>query len=190
MNMQHGKRQVWIGALALGFLCLPLAAQTVKEVKVDYSQVRPCIQGFEFAISEAINATFTNQLGIMQKPKGAYLRGYGYEFSFLLDIRRAIQTPFGLLNNDPDTTPEQRKQRIENFKDKLVRVLLSRGPGMAQLQKNESIAIIAHFEEFNPAEGTVSKTLILSVLKSDLDAVGNRQDRLDEFKQRVKTVEY
>ncbi len=190
MDMQLWKQRVFFGALALGFSCLPLVAQTGKQVKVDYSQVRPCIQSFELALSEAINSSFPNQLGIMQKPRGAYLRGFGYEFSFLLDIRRAIQTPFGPLNNDPDKTPEQRKQRVENFKDNLVRLLLSNGRGMAQLQPNESIAIIAHFDEFNPAEGVTSKTLILSVLKKDLDEIGNKQDRFNEFKQRVKTVEY
>ena len=51
---------------------------------------------------------------------------------------------------------------------------------------------MAYFEEFNPLipGGKESKTLILSVSKSDISDPGNRQDKYNEFKQKVKIVEY
>jgi hypothetical protein len=41
-----------------------------------------------------------------------------------------------------------------------------------------------------PDEPSENKTIVLSVLKRDLDEFGNRSDRLKEFKQRMKIVEY
>jgi hypothetical protein len=72
----------------------------------------------------------------------------------------------------------------------LIGVMLSKGRGLAQVQKNESITIFAFFEEINPDEGNVNQTLILSVLKSDLDELAARPERFNEFKQRIKIVEY
>lgn len=203
MKIRGKERRVWLNILALGLLCLPLAAQSSKEGAkdsarestkgggVDYGQVRPSIQKFETAILAAINATFNNPLGLKAAPKGAYLQGYGYTFSFLVNIRWGMtHTPFGDYPNASDQTPEQRMQRINAMKDALVSVLFYLGSGMAQLEKDKYVTITAFFEETNPDVGTVNKTVILSILKSDLDELGNKQDRLNEFKKKVKIVEY
>ena len=185
----HGRRyRVCFGVLALGLLCLPLAAQSGRSVPVDYAKVNLQIQGFERAITDEINKAF-NPWGL-QKPKGAYLPGYGFMFTFLLNIRYGTATPFG--NIPDDVTPSQKKQRIEGLKEKLMQILLDQGKRMDKLQKGESISITAFFEERNPlnSESDVNKTLILSVLQSDLDESILRQEGLNEFKHRVKIVEY
>ena len=181
------------GVLALGLLCLPLAAQSGRSVPVDYTRASLQIQGVERAITDAIKTTFTNPLGFDQKPKGAYLPGYGFMFTFLVNIRYGMTpTPFGNISTDADITPEQKKQRIDGLREKLMRILLDQGKRMDKLQKGESISITAFFEERNPLnpESDVNKTLILSVLQSDLDESILRQEGFNEFKQRVKIVEY
>ena len=188
MRMHGRKYHVCFGVLVLGFLCLPLAAQGGRSVPIDYTKVGLQIQGFERAITDEVNKAF-NPLGF-QKPKGAYLPGYGFMFTFLVNIRYGTATPFG--NIPDDITPAQKKQRIEDLKGKLIGLLLENGKRMDRLQKGESIAITAFFEERNPLnpDSDVNKTLILSVLQSDLDESILKQEGFGEFKQRVKIVEY
>jgi hypothetical protein len=190
---QDRKQRILLVILALGFLCLSLAAQDHVEARIDYPRASRDIQQLEVAINGAISKTFSNPFGLVHKPKGGYLWGYGYVFTFVVNIKLGmIHTPFGNLKSGPDVTPDEKKQRIDGLKDELVRVLFRSGSGLAKLQEGESIAIMAFFEESDPLipEGQANKTLILSVLKSDLDQFGNKQERFNEFKQKVKTVEY
>lgn len=178
--------------LAFTLLCLPLVAQDSKGAGVSRDQVG-FIRNFETALNKAISTTFSNPFGLVSKPKGVYLQGYGYTFQFLVNIRRGmIQTPFGAFANAAEITPEQKKQRIEQCKDELLHALLNAGSGPPGLKSNEYISIIAFFEEINPVspEENVNKTMILSVLKSDLEKTGSLQNRFDDFKQRVKIIEY
>ncbi|MBZ5498544.1 MAG: hypothetical protein LAP85_19275 [Acidobacteriia bacterium] len=202
MTTQGRIRQAWFSALVLGCFCLSLGAQSIpstqtaqstKAVKVESALVRPFIQGFETALNIAAAASFPGPFGVEQKARGFYMPGFGYEFIFAVNTRRGVvQTPFGAYDPDADKTPEQRKQRVEELKGNLVRILLSAGNGAVKLQKDEYVAIIAVFEERDPVnpDGNLSKTLILSVLKSDLDELANKQERYSELKQRVKIVEY
>ena len=179
--------------MILGFLCATAAAQGTKGLKVDYGQERPVVRNFELAISQAIATSFTGPFGLVQAPKGVHLPGYGYTFMFTINIRRGmINTPFGSYANEADITPEQKAQRIESLKDKLVRLLFEHGSRLTSLQRNETIAICALFEETNavkPDENT-NKSIILSILKSDLDELASKQERFNELRQRVKIVEY
>ncbi len=191
MIRQSMKRAVHIGVLALGILCLPLAAQGPKAASVDYAQMRSSIQRFENAVWNVSSKTF-GDMGILGKPKGVYLQGYGYMYSVLVNPRWGritINTPFGDLPSGTDLSPEERKKRLDEYKEQLVSVLFRQGNALPQLDKDKYITIAAFLEEVNP-EGTVNTTIILSVLKSDLDELGNKADRYNEFKQRVKIVEY
>jgi hypothetical protein len=178
VNCEARKRSVLFVALVLCFGCLPLSAQNGGETKTDYPGASREIQSFEIAINGAIQRTFSGPFGLVSPPKGGYLPGYGYVFNFVVNIKRGMtQTPFGMMKTGEDLSPEEKKRRIDGLKDELVRVLLNSSAGFVKLQKSESIAIMAYFEEFNPLipEGKETKTLILSVSKSDL---------------KVKIVEY
>ena len=187
------KRRWLIGIPFLVLLCLPLGAQDSKDGNIDGVKLRPFIRTLEVAINSAIGATFPGPFGTIQKPKGAYLPGFGYTFTFLINIRRGmINTPFGAYPNEAEISLKEKNQRIESLKDMLVRILLSPSNRTAGLQKEESIAIVGFFEESDPVkpEADLNKTLILSVLKGDLDELADKKDRFNELKQRVKIVEY
>jgi hypothetical protein len=190
---QDWKRCILPVVLALGFLCISVPAQDRVEARIDYPRASRDIQQLEVAINDAISETFSNPFGLVHKPKGGYLWGYGYVFTFVVNIKWGMTpTPFGNLRTGPDITAEEKKQRIDGLKDKLVLVLFRSGSGLAKLQQGESVAIMGFFEDSNPLipEGQANKTLILSVLKSDLDQFANKQERFNEFKQKVKTIEY
>jgi hypothetical protein len=180
--------------LLAGLLVGARAYPAVQEdTRMDPASARREIQNFEAALNNAINATFSSSpFALVQKPKGVLLQGYGISFSFLINIHRAvINTPFGEVHTQPDITPELKKRKIEELKDRLIRVLADNGDGLKQLRPNETVSIVLFLEDRNfPDEPNENKTVVLSVLKKDLDDFGRGEDRWKELKPRIKTVEY
>ncbi len=164
------------------------------EARVDYASTRQDIQRFEAAVNEAVFSAFSSSpFAVVQKAKGAYLEGYGISFAFLVNIHRAVvNTPFGeVIRSRVEAAPDLKKRRIEELKEKLIRVLRNNGDIFRQLPGEDWITIVAFIEDRNfPGEPSENKTIVMSVLKKDLDELGNRSDRLKEFKQRIKIVEY
>jgi len=163
------------------------------ETGIEAASARREIQNFEAALNNAINATFSSSpFALVQKPKGVLLAGYGVTFSFLINIHRAvINTPFGEVRTQPDVTPELKKRKIEELKDRLIRVLADNGDGLKQMSKGDTVSIVMFLEDRNfPDEPNENKTLVLSILKKELDDLGRSQERWKELKQRIKTVEY
>ncbi len=176
----------------MGFSMVAQASVQESAEKVDYAAVHQNILSFEAVMSDAINSTFSsNPLSIVQKPKGVYLDGYGLTFTFLINIHTAvIHTPFGAIQRN-DMTPEAKNRRIEELKDKLIRLLLDNPESFRQLRKEDWITVVAYIEDRNiPDEPNASKTVVLSTLKKNLDELGHKTDRLKEFKLRMKIVEY
>lgn len=181
-------------------LVFPLATLTSygkqgeADKKVDYASVQEDILRFENVVNAVINRTFSSSpFAVVQKAKGAYLEEYGVCFQFLINIHRAvINTPFGKIRRPgADMGPELKKQRIAELKQKLIQALLDNGDIFKQIRKEGYIAIVAHIEDRNiPDEPNANKTIVLSILKKDLDELGNTGDRLQEFKKRLKIVEY
>ncbi len=163
------------------------------DIGMDPASARKEILNFEAALNNAITATFSSSpFALVQKPKGALLQGYGVSFSFLINIHRAvINTPFGEVRTQPDITPELKKRKIDELKDRLIRVLADNGDGLKQLRPNDTVSIVLFLEDRNfPDEPNENKTIVLSVLRKDLDDLGRGGDRWKELKPRIKTVEY
>ncbi len=191
--------RAFVTFLVAGFLNGPLAAQASRppqessEIKVDYAATRREIRNFEAVLTNVINSTFnSSSFALVQEPKGVYLQGYGVTVSFLINIHRAVlRTPFGDIRQGVDVTPELKKRRIADLKDKLIKALLDNGDNLRQLKKDDFVTIVAFIEDRNfPDEPSENKTLVLSVLKKDLDELAHKDDRRAEFIQRMRIVEY
>jgi hypothetical protein len=158
---------------------------------VGYAAARKDIIQFEGALNDVINKFSKGPFGVVYKAKGSYLQGFGFNFTFLIDIQRAIiTTPFGDIKRY-EATPEQKKQRIEELKEMLIRMLQDNGKKIKQLRKKEDcVAIVAFINDKEPLAPSANKTIVLRVIKKDLDELGNRSDRFDEFRKRIKIVEY
>jgi hypothetical protein len=194
------KNHIAIVILLVWMLGLALAAQaggkkkdsSNENIKLDYAAVHQEIIKFEAAINDVINSAFSsNPFAVVQKAKGAYLEDYGISLSFCINIHRAIiSTPFGQFRSQ-DTTSDLKKRRIEELKEKLIGALQENGDIFRQLQKENYVTIVAFFEDRNiPDEPNANKTIVLSALKKDLDEFGHKIDRLQQFKQRMKIIEY
>jgi hypothetical protein len=182
-----------ISILAISITALPFGAnQDGGDPKIDYGMVKEDILKFELALNEMINGTFNSDpIVVVQKAKGAYLPGYGINLSFVINIHRAvINTPFGQVSRN-SVSPETKKRRIEELREKLIRLMQDYGDNFRQLRKEDLVTIVAFFEDRNfPDEPNTNKTIVLSAFKKDLDELGGKIDRLKEFRQRIKIVEY
>lgn len=185
-----GRRFAGIAVFSALF-AVPLSAQGPRvwqepEFKVDYATARREIVGFESTLNKAIAPTFVSSpFGLVQKPKGVYLPGYGVTFTLLINVHRVVvDTPFGQINRG-EITPELKKKIVEDIKDKLIRTMLENGPVFSQVRKEESITVVAFIEDQNfPDEPNQNKTIVLSVQKRDFDGNPGRD------RQRMKIVEY
>jgi hypothetical protein len=178
-------------ALLLAVLAGPLLAQGPRvsqepEWKVDYAAARREIVGFESVLNKAIAPTFVSSpFGLVQKPKGVYLPGYGATFTLLINVHRVVvDTPFGQIKRG-EINPELKKKIVEDIKDQLIRTILENGPSLSQVRKEESVTVVAFVEDQNfPDEPNQNKTIVLSVLKRDIET-NSGKDR-----QRIKILEY
>lgn len=189
-------RRFFLVVLALAIRYEPVAAQGPQgstEAKIDYASARREIQNFEAIVNNVVSTSFSGApFALSQKTKGAYIGGYGVIFNFLVNIHRAlVNTPFGMVRRGEDITPEQKRRRIEELKDKLVQTMFEYGESFRQLPKGEVLTIVAFFEDRQfPDEETQNKTVVLSVHKRDLDELARGDDRWKELKQRMKIIEY
>jgi hypothetical protein len=193
------KTRIIAAIVVLGSLLGSVAAETPRlaqpgtEIKVDYAATRREIQSVEVILNDVINTMFASSpFALVQKPKGVYLPGYGITFSFLINIHLAVlKTPFGEVRQGVDVTPELKKKRIEELKDRLIKVLRNNGETLHQLRKEDFVTIVAFFEDRRfPDEPNENKTLVLTVQKKDLDELARKDDRMTEFMQRMRIIEY
>jgi len=159
---------------------------------VDYNQARREIQGFEAAVDNTIGSTFGNPFALVQKTKGVYLQGYGVMFDFLINIHRAvITTPFGQVRRDREINPAEKRRRIGELKDKLVRLLTEKADTLRQMRKEDSVTIVAFLEDSNfPDEESQTKTIVLRAFKRDLDDLGHKPDGWRELLRKMEITEY
>jgi hypothetical protein len=180
--------------LALCLLALPLAAQKAQPSReINYATARSEIEQFGGIITNVVNASFNSSpFALVQKPKGAYLEGYGAAFQFVVNIHRAVlNTPFGQMRRGEDITPEVKKRRIDDLKEKLIQAVRENGASLTQLKSEDNVSIVAFIEDRNiPGEANENKIIIISVLKKDLDDLAGKADRINEFNKRIKIVEY
>ena len=185
--------------MSAALVCVQVGVQAVtgsqgtEEVKLDPAQIRLEIRNFETVLNNTVTAAFSSSpFALVQKVKGVYLPGYGMSFTFLINIHRAmVSTPFGEIRRGESVTPDQKKRRIEELLNKLTVGLQENGGSFRQLRKEESVTIVAFIEDRNfPDEANQNKTVLLSATERDLQEFAGQANRFQEFKQRVKTIEY
>jgi hypothetical protein len=155
---------------------------------VDKAAVRKDIVRFEEALNEGISATSKNPFSVINRAKGAYLPGYGLNFSFLIDIHRAMMPmQIGGEGRGRQATPEQKKQWIEGLKERIIRLIQDNGSGFQQLRREDCVTIVAFIDDRSFLEPRANKTIVLRVLKKDLDDLAKIKD---DIKQRIKIFEY
>jgi hypothetical protein len=180
--------------MAFWVFTLPLAAQKARvSGETNLVAARIEIEQFGAMLSNVVSASFNSSpFALVQKPKGAYLQGYGVAFQFVVNIHRAVlNTPFGQMRRGNEITPEAKKRLIDDLKEKLIQTLSDNGASLVQLKGEDTVSIVAFIEDQKiPDEPNENKVITISVLKKDLDELAGKADRINEFKQRIKIIEY
>lgn len=183
-----------LSILVFSIAALPFGVnQETPDTRTDYAAAREDLGRFESAVNDVISSTFKSDMAIVQWAKGYYMPGTGISVSFQINIHTdsVINTPFGQVRRKSGVTPEMKMRRIEEFREKLIRVLQDNGDGFRQLRKEDCVTIAAFFEDRNfPGEPNANKIIVMSAYKKDLDELGHKSDRIKEFKQRMKIIEY
>jgi len=158
----------------------------------DFEATRQEITRFESLMDDLISRSFSNPFALVQKTKGVYLQGYGITFNFLVNIHRAVvDTPFGKARTGKDISEEEKRIRIEDLKDKVVRLLAENGMEFRQVRADQSVTVVGFFVDRNFLdEKNQNKTLVLRAFKKDLQGLAGDGARWKELKQRMEIVEY
>jgi hypothetical protein len=129
--------------------------------------------GLQTAVNEVINSTVPGQ-AVLQGAKATYLDGYGIVVT-LEAILEQPRNPF----SSPKTPAEVRKlvtERRKQVQDKYTALLKQRVPLLQSVGDGESLAVIVHLLNTNPADlPDLPAQLILSLKKQDGSAVTFRE---------------
>jgi|WetSurMetagenome_2_1015567.scaffolds.fasta_scaffold16381_4 hypothetical protein len=161
---------------------------------IDFNAIRKDIVRFEEALDENLGTLSRHPLFVLNSAKGAYLPGYGLNFSFRINPRHGMMSKLsGRDARRPQVTPEQKKQWIDELNERLKRLIQDNGRGFQQIRKEDYISIVVYIDDrgfpFEPTSAT--KTVILRVLKKDLDELGNKSgNSQEELNKRIKIFEY
>lgn len=193
------KYRAWIGLGASMLLLSIISGHAFPQGKapasrpiMGYDSIKKELQLFETILNKKLELQFpVHRLVIVDRPKGVYLKGYGVVFTFLINVNRAsFKTPFGEHKLGEIETPEQKKRRIRELKEMLVKTLSDYAGAMDQLNASDNVVIVAYFEDNNELdELKKNKTVVISVLKRELNEYKVKAN-YQEFRKKVNILEY
>ena len=158
----------------------------------DLVKLRNQTEIFENIIGEVLRQNFDNPFALEDEPQAAYLPGYGVVVSFFLRINRAtVRTPFGNMPTPRAKAKLSAQEQIQKIKEIMIQTLGDYGNALTQVSKGDKIAVCAHVEDRNEIETSKRETtIILTVLKSDVDLYAAREVTMDQFANRIEILEY
>ena len=147
---------------------------------------------FEAIVGKVLKQNFDNPFALAAEPQAAYLPDYGIVVSFHLKINRGtIRAFYGPIINPVTTSPQTTSEQLETVRRTTMQALADYGSTIKDLPPGQQISICAHVEDRNELDTTKNRTdIIISVVKKDLDLYVTRMIDYDEFKRRVRLVEY
>jgi hypothetical protein len=186
------KRHILVGISTALLAVLLGSTVLVSKPGQDLAAVKQNIEVFEGILSTVLQQSFTDPFAVLEKPKGAYLDGFGAVFSFEIDIA-TVKRP-NLFSQARATPEEERKafnERFPKLKDLMQKTLAEHGDSMNSIGPEEQIAVVAQL--FN--SGFLSrpmelKTVIVRTTKKNiLDFKAGRLS-FDDLKKRMEMSQY
>jgi hypothetical protein len=124
------------------------------------------IESLQGSVNEVVSGTVPS-LGLLQLAKGTYLDGYGVVL-FMEVALEPPRTPFSGFGRTASEVRTAVSQRRKATVDGLTTLLKQRTPRLESLSATESVTIILHLLNTNPADlPDLPSQLVLSVKKQD-----------------------
>ena len=185
-------RRLWIGIGTILLAALLGPSVLVSRPGLDLAVVKQNIEVFEGILSTVLQQNFSDPFAVLEKPKGAYLDGFGTVFSFEIDIA-TVKRPN--LFSQTRSTPEEEKKvfndRLPKLKELMLKTLADHGDSMTAIGSEEHIAIVAQL--FN--SGFLSRPMELKTViartakKNVLDYKAGRLS-YDDLKKKIEVLQY
>jgi hypothetical protein len=158
----------------LVLVLLLISTPALSQASADLETAKKEFPQLQAAVNDVMTAGVPG-IWVLHAPKAAYLDGYGVVVSMEVALERP-RNPFSTARPADELrvlTAERRKQ----IRDKLADFLKARMPALQSVGPTESMTIVVHFLNTNPADlPDVPSQLILS-LKKQNQATGGVQVR-------------
>jgi hypothetical protein len=147
---------------------------------------------FEQIIREVLRQNFDNPFALAAEPKAAYVPGHGIVLSFHLKINRGtIRAFYGPIINPVSGPPQSASEQLTTVKNTMIQALADYGDTLKGLPSGEQLSICAHVEDRNELDTAKNRTdIVLSIEKKDVEAYTRDRIDFEEFKRRVRLIEY
>lgn len=168
-------------------LCVAFVLPAPQTRRVSLPEIKKGCEVFEGVLNTTLRQAFPHPLLLAEKARGCYLEGYGVTFRLSVNLNRAYLL-FRPNQKSKDSVDEA--QSMAALRQKLTEVLWQYGSGLSPLPSGSKISIIAHVLSRSPDMGTeTARVLILTVTGRDLETA-RATPSLEEFRKKVKYVEY
>lgn len=154
--------------------------------------VKQNLEVFEAVLSTILQQSFSEPFAVLEKPKGAYLSGFGAVFSFEVDL--AADSRPNLFNQTRSSPEEVRKaynEKLPHLREAMLRALTEHADSLTALRPDEQVAIIAHlFDSGFSASSPPYRTVIVRTARKNLLEYKAGRVSLEELKKRIDVVQY
>lgn len=186
--MRQKMRWGWIGVLVAVF-GIAVSGGSFAE---DFAPVKQNVEVFEAVLSTILQQSFSQPFAVLEKPKGAYLSGFGAVFSFEVDL--AAETRPNLFNQTRSSAEEVRKSYLEklpHLKEAMLKALTEHGDSLTVLRPDEQVAIIAHlFDSGFSSSAPPYRTVIVRTPRKNIQDYKAGRISIEELKKRIEVVQY
>ncbi len=174
------------------FLCLIFLFLTISIYPTNYKGLKKEIDIFSQILNTSLKESVYHPLLVSDPPRGAYLDGYGVVFHATLNLNRiSILALSSRGNKKVSHGDSDVKTLIAKLKRNVVDTISQYGNGFKLLPSNEKICIIIHVLKRNLMEGkNLDKVLVIGVRKKDVDSFITKNITFENFKKRIKYIEY
>lgn len=146
---------------------------------------------FEGILDEVLKQSFSD-FSIASEPQASYLPGYGAVTTFYLKINRlTIRTPFGSIERPRTASSQTKQEQVRTVKETMMEALANYGGTLKGLKPHEQISISARIEDRNELDPSRNEiVIVLTVTRDDVELYNMKKITLDDFKARVRIIEY
>jgi len=160
--------------------------------KVNLGQLKKECEIFENILNTSLRQIVDHPMFLSEKARGSYLEGYGIIFNLTIDLNRKLilfpREPKGKNVHNPQN---DRNQMVKKIRINMMVVMAQYGGTLKQLPPEARISIVTHVLSRSILKNqNYNRVLVLTAAKRDIDQYLQKKINLNDFKNRVKHLEY
>jgi hypothetical protein len=154
--------------------------------------MKQSVEVFEGILSTILQQSFSQPFAVLEKPKGAYLSGFGAVFTFEVDLAAEMRPNlFNQSRNAPEEVRKAFNEKLPHLKEAMQKALAEHADSLTALVPTDQIAVIAHLFDpgFSSSAPPLRTVIIRTTRKNVLEYKAGRIT-LEELKKHIEVVQY